>query len=165
MAERYVQVPVLVLPDGRKFMAHQLKYNHPEERMAEYVYGDSYRDRTNGSMVNMMYDIQTKKFVDPEVVHIYPENKLKVGNTYYIQKNMRSSGKLSKCVLASIEYVEYEVSISTYNKLEPYYSKYLDSSKTRTPKDIIEIRQYKSTYVFDNGFKTNYDMYIFEVEE
>ena len=166
MAERYVTVPVLVLQDGRKFMAHELKFYKREEYSAEYIFDESSysNGRTSMNMIPMLYDIKKKKLVDPEIVHIYPENKQKVGQTFYVQEN--SCGrKLKKCILTSIEYIEYDVSISTFGKIENYYSKYLDSSKTRTPKDIIEIRQYKSTYVFDNGFKTNYDMYMFGVEE
>lgn len=164
MAQRYVKIPVLVLPDGTKIAVDKLKFKEHEDFPDEYIFGDSWRNTTSQELTELIWDIKNRKFVDSEIINYYPPLEYVIGKEYLIEQD-RGHNQLKRELLKEIRFDNYDCSYKKYKDLESYYAGLLTTEQKQKliPSSLVEIRTYNPTYVFESGYETEWS-FKFHVE-
>lgn len=162
---RYIPVKVAVV-DGNIYPISELDF------VKDSYFGDYYKLNSSYDRINhleeMVWDVKKKCYKTPHVVEIKQLDTCfgvyNIGETILVEMGNR---KISNKKLVDIIYEEYESSFRKFKKVEEYYKQYFSEEdlKTFIPEDIIELRVFKATYVFEDGHKTNYPHQFYRIEE
>lgn len=163
-AERYVAVKVGVFED-KKFHVTELTFVKDDYFGNYYKFPDAGHSEKIHSLTDMVWDMKKKCF-KPIVTVEYKETceQYKIGQSYLIE-NSNKHRTLSRDELVDIEFVEYETSYSPRKKIDDWILKRIENFPECQPDEVVEIRQYKPTYVFKSGWKTNYNHQIYFIAE
>ena len=165
---RYVPVQVAVV-EGKIYPVTELEFVK-DSYCGDYYYkyGPGYNDKVK-DLVEMVWDCKKKCYKNPFVLE-YKRPDTTFGTFTigdYILVECDGMRKLKNLKLVDIVYKEYDSSYKKFKKLEDYLKKNLteEDFQTLIPEDLIEVRHYKQTYVFENGYKTTYPHQFYKVEE
>lgn len=165
---RYIPVQVAVVA-GKIYPVTELEFVKDSYRGDYYKFGPGYDDKVGG-LVEMLWDVKKKCYRTPFVVEIKEPEKLygefNIGDELFVEipGKMR---KLSKKKLADIVYDEYSSTYQKYKKIDEYWKKYISEEDLTKliPNELIEIRHFKPTYIFEDGYKTVYVHQFYRIEE
>lgn len=165
---RYVPVRVAVV-DGKIYPVTELEFVKDSFSGNYYKFGPGYNDKVK-QLIEMIWDTKKKCYKNPFVVEVkQPETmfgEYNIGDEVLVEAT-GSHRKLKKNKIVDIVFEEYSSSYQKYKKVDEYWKKYIseeDSAKL-IPDELIEIRQFKPTYVFEDGYRTIYPHQFYRVKE
>lgn len=163
MSKRFIPCKMLINKEGKFIPFWELLYSKDD------YYGERFNEKesrnTISDLADCYYDMKKHTLVTGKIIDRYPNPIFKIGSkVVFTARNFRSDHKAEIRFIKEISFLDYEPyvkKIKNDDLKNQYYRDYPDIVKG----DIVEIREWKITYILDDDTKIRSEYELFLLEE
>lgn len=166
--DRYITIPAIKTEEGEiiPFYDKRLIFDDGGDEYSASVTIEKTYCRRYINFIDVYFDLLTKQIVEGIKKEYYPclnDIKYKIGSKYLIESI--GSDKMKLDTLIDIQFLTYQEINRIGSKLQNYEINIFLKDEDVNDKMVYHLVSWEPTYIFENGFKTKYEMYIKELVE